>query len=61
MAESDFGNFRNFRKRYADQEPRSPAWRMLSPAASSRAAMSSSTFRSFRKRYVVHPKSETVK
>jgi hypothetical protein len=40
-AENDFGNFRNFRKRYANQGPQSPAWRMLSPAASSRAAMSS--------------------
>jgi hypothetical protein len=39
-AENDFRNFRNFRKRYANQGPHSAAWRMLSPAASS-SAMSS--------------------
>jgi hypothetical protein len=29
-AETDFGNFRNFRKRYANQGAQSPAWRLLS-------------------------------
>ena len=42
-AETAETNFRNFRKRYANQGPQSPAWRMLSPAASSTATMSSAT------------------
>jgi hypothetical protein len=33
-AETDFGNFRNLRKRYANRGPHSPAWRMLSPQRS---------------------------
>ena len=35
------GGFRNYRQRYAHQGPHSAAWRMLSPAASSTATMSS--------------------